>query len=277
MDATRSVTMLGCEAIAWRPWRRRVSRVMTRSSVPAAIRLPDWISTTWVSSGRSSQQALILASCEVSSAMTTLEPESDRMWWTSSVPVVGYTVVVAAPEQRIPRSDRIHSSRVLDAIATRSSDSMPSEIRPAAISVTAEEVWVQVKDSHSFLALRRRNASALPLPSTRCRNIAASEAGASAADLLEVRELLRRRGAARVALRRGRCRRLGRGHRDLLVLLDRAAEGRASLGGRVRPCGWNTTTRPTRAHGAPRGSSDGASDPDSSSVTSRSVRTWPAR
>ena len=181
MDATRSVTMLVREAIAWRPWRRRVSRVMTRSSVPAAIRLPDWISTTWVSSGRSSQQALIFASCEVSSAMTTFEPESDRMWWTSSVPVVGYTVVVAAPEHRIPRSARIHSSRVLDAIATRSSDSTPSEISPAAISVTAEEVWVQVKDSHSFLALRRRNASAVPLPSTRCRNIAASEAGASAA------------------------------------------------------------------------------------------------
>ena len=52
----------------------------------------------------------------------------------SSAFVCGYTVVVAAPAHMMPRSARIHSTRVEEASATRCSGWTPSSIRPAAMA-----------------------------------------------------------------------------------------------------------------------------------------------
>ena len=67
---------------------------------------------------------------------------------TSSACVVGYTVVVAAPAARMPKSATTHSYRVPDASATRSSGLMPSEIRPAAINSTRSPTCCQVTLVH---------------------------------------------------------------------------------------------------------------------------------
>ena len=66
---------------------------------------------------------------------------------TSSCWVVGYTVVVAPPADMIARSARIHSIRVPEAIATRSSRSTPSDSSPAAIWKALSLVCVQVRET----------------------------------------------------------------------------------------------------------------------------------
>ena len=70
------------------------------------------------------------------------------MYTTSSTWVLGYTVVVAPPAQAIPRSARIHSILVLDAMATRCSRASPSATKPAAHSWTAVWACVHVMGVH---------------------------------------------------------------------------------------------------------------------------------
>ena len=90
--------------------------------------------------------ALIFVTCPASSANTTADCESDRMNRTSPSAVAGYTVVVAAPAQLIARSARIHSMRVVDAMATRCSTCTPSATNPAARSNTRSLVCFQVSE-----------------------------------------------------------------------------------------------------------------------------------
>ncbi len=58
------------------------------------------------------------------------------MYAVSSAFVCGYTVVVAAPAQMMPRSASIQSTRVVEAMATRSSGRTPRSISPAAMAKT---------------------------------------------------------------------------------------------------------------------------------------------
>ena len=57
--------------------------------------------------------------------------------------------VVAPPAASTPRSQSSHSTRVFDAIATRSSRPSPSESSPAAIAFTRSPACRHVIDRHS--------------------------------------------------------------------------------------------------------------------------------
>ena len=72
--------------------------------------------------------------------------------------VVGYTVVVAPPAHRIARSDRIHSIRVVEAIATRCWGWTPRSTRPAARLNTRSLVCAQSQR----LPVRRRRGNGMP-------------------------------------------------------------------------------------------------------------------
>ena len=84
-------------------------------------------------------------------------PESP-MNATSSAFVVGYTVVVAPPADKIPKSAMTHSYRVEEASATRCSGSIPRAISPAAMpstrSPTSRQVTLTHPSAHGY-----RNAS----------------------------------------------------------------------------------------------------------------------
>ncbi len=67
----------------------------------------------------------------------------------SSALVCGYTVVVAAPAHMMPKSARIHSTRVAEARATRSSGRTPSSISPAAMAYTRSAACRQLRDFQS--------------------------------------------------------------------------------------------------------------------------------
>ncbi len=106
-----------------------------RVSTPSPVSTPAGsMTTTWVSSGRSARFSWTLASWVASSAISTLLAESERMNADSSALVCGYTVVVAAPAHMMPRSPRIHSTRVAEASATRCSGWTPSSMSPAAMA-----------------------------------------------------------------------------------------------------------------------------------------------
>ena len=62
----------------------------------------------------------------------------------SSSVLDGYTVVVAPPADRIPRSHRSHSTRVFARMPVRSSRRRPSDWRPAAIACTRAPAWRHV-------------------------------------------------------------------------------------------------------------------------------------
>lgn len=126
---TRSLISSGCFSRYAVPRASSSVSVRTQSSVSTPC---GSMTMTRVSSGSSARFSRALASCAASSAMSTLLAESERMNADSSALVCGYTVVVAAPAQRMPRSARIHSTRVEEASATRCSGSTPSSIRPAA-------------------------------------------------------------------------------------------------------------------------------------------------
>ncbi len=58
-------------------------------------------------------------------------------------------MVVAAPAHITPRSMRIHSTRVAEERATRSSGCTPSAMRPAAMAKTRSAAWPQLRDFQS--------------------------------------------------------------------------------------------------------------------------------
>lgn len=128
---TRSLIRSGSFSSRAAPRFSSSSRVRIQSAVstPAAS-----ITTTCVSSGSSARFSSALASCSAFSAISTRLSESDRMYADSSALVCGYTVVVAAPAHMMPRSARIHSSRVPAARATRCSARTPSSMSPAAMA-----------------------------------------------------------------------------------------------------------------------------------------------
>ena len=97
-------------------------------------------------------------------------PELATMYATSSALVVGYTVVVAPPAARMPKSTTTHSYRVPDASATRSSGLMPSAIRPAAMCSTRSPNCCQLTLAQPSSS-GKRNASAFGVAATRSRNI----------------------------------------------------------------------------------------------------------
>src|SRR5690606_3292315 len=79
-------------------------------------------------------------------------------------------VVVAAPAQRMPRSARIHSTRVVAAMATRSSGCTPSECRPAAIALARSPTVFPL--SHAIAPFDGyAKASLSGVAATRCRNM----------------------------------------------------------------------------------------------------------
>src|SRR5262245_55742338 len=79
-------------------------------------------------------------------------------------------VVVAAPAQFTATSQRIHSIRVLLAMATRSSGATPMTCRPAAILLTRSPTSFQVIHTRP-LGPGYENALASGVSATRARNI----------------------------------------------------------------------------------------------------------
>src|SRR5665647_1308856 len=71
------------------------------------------------------------------------------MYAHSSAVLDGYTVVVAPPADRMPRSHSSHSTRVFASRPTRSSRWTPSESSPAAIARTRSPACRHVIDRHS--------------------------------------------------------------------------------------------------------------------------------
>ena len=84
-------------------------------------------------------------------------------------------MVVAPPAARMARSARIHSTRVLDRMATRVSASAPSPIRPAAIARTRSSACFQVSEAQPS-PLRKLNAVVSGVLATRSTRRAAIEA-----------------------------------------------------------------------------------------------------
>ena len=101
---------------------------------------------TLCSEGSSDLRAVSLAIWVSSSAKTTWQSESLRMYAVSSSLVEGYTVVVAAPAHMMPRSARIHSYLVPDEMPTRCSAWIPSDNSPAAIRLTSSPACFQVTE-----------------------------------------------------------------------------------------------------------------------------------
>ncbi len=75
-------------------------------------------------------------------------PESERMQTVSSAWVLGWTAVAAAPAPIAPGSARIHSTRVEEETATRSSGRTPRASSPAAIAWTRSAVCAQVSECY---------------------------------------------------------------------------------------------------------------------------------